>query len=168
IWYPVSFTWSVLNPLVGDRARMGGGTLGCNFYAVGGRSTASSGFVGTNDNQLFNCPCAATPTPTPTPTPVTINVSGNILQCNATTGNPMQNAVMTMTGSNTGSTLTDVAGNYTLLGITNSGTTTVTPTKAARAPGSANINTTDVIAIQRHFLAISLLTGCRLAAADCA
>jgi hypothetical protein len=44
----------------------------------------------------------------------------------------------------------------------------VTPSKAARPPGSNGIDTVDVIAVQRHFLAISLLTGCRLAAADCA
>ena len=42
----------------------------------------------------------------------------------------------------------------------------VRPSKAARLPGSAGINTVDVIAVQRHFLAISLLTGCRLTAAD--
>src|SRR5205814_6111657 len=29
-------------------------------------------------------------------------------------------------------------------------------------------NTVDVIAVQRHFLAIALLTGCRLTAGDCA
>ena len=45
-------------------------------------------------------------------------------------------------------------------------TNTFTPSKAARLPGSTGINTVDVIAVQRHFLAISLLTGCRLTAAD--
>ena len=43
----------------------------------------------------------------------------------------------------------------------------VTPTKAARTPGSDNINTVDVIATQRHFLNIGTpLSGCRLTAAD--
>ena len=43
----------------------------------------------------------------------------------------------------------------------------MTPTKAARAPGSANINTVDVIATQRHFLNLGTpLSGCRLTAAD--
>jgi len=43
----------------------------------------------------------------------------------------------------------------------------VTPTKAARLPASPNINTTDVIATQRHFLNLGTpLTGCRLIAAD--
>ena len=43
----------------------------------------------------------------------------------------------------------------------------MTPTKAAVSPGSAGINTTDVIAVQRHFLIIGTpLSGCRLTAAD--
>ena len=43
----------------------------------------------------------------------------------------------------------------------------MTPTKAALTPGSAGINTVDVVAIQRHFLNLGTpLTGCRLAAAD--
>ena len=48
---------------------------------------------------------------------------------------------------------------------------TVTPTKAARTPGSANINTSDVIAVQRRFISCpahpdKCLSGCSLAAAD--
>ena len=43
----------------------------------------------------------------------------------------------------------------------------MTPTKAARTPGSAGINGVDVLAVQRHFLDIALLpVGCRLTAAD--
>ena len=43
----------------------------------------------------------------------------------------------------------------------------MTPTKAALAPGSAGINTVDVIAIQRHLLNLGTpLSGCRLTAAD--
>jgi hypothetical protein len=43
----------------------------------------------------------------------------------------------------------------------------VTPTKTALTPGSAGINTLDVIAVQRHFLVIGPpLTGCKLTAAD--
>ena len=43
----------------------------------------------------------------------------------------------------------------------------MTPTKAALAPGSAGINTVDVVAMQRHFLNIALLPpGCALTAAD--
>ena len=43
----------------------------------------------------------------------------------------------------------------------------MTPTKTALTPGSAGINTVDVIATQRHFLVIGTpLSGCRLTAAD--
>ena len=43
----------------------------------------------------------------------------------------------------------------------------MTPTKTARTPGTANINTQDVIAAQRHFLGLGTpLTGCRRTAAD--
>ena len=43
----------------------------------------------------------------------------------------------------------------------------MTPTKSALAPGSAGINTVDVIAIQRHILTLGTpLTGCKLTAAD--
>ena len=43
----------------------------------------------------------------------------------------------------------------------------MTPTKTALTPGSAGINTVDVVAIQRHVLALGTpLTGCKLAAAD--
>ena len=43
----------------------------------------------------------------------------------------------------------------------------MTPAKTALAPGSAGINTVDVLATQRHFLNIELIpAGCRLTAAD--
>ena len=74
---------------------------------------------------------------------------------------------MNVTGTASGSGTTDGSGNYTLLSVPNSGNYTVTPSKAARAPGSANIDTIDVVAIQRHFLVLGTpLTGCRLTAAD--
>jgi hypothetical protein len=70
-------------------------------------------------------------------------------------------------GGGEGSTTTDENGNYFFPAF-GCATNIFTPSKPARLPGSAGINTTDVVAVQRHFLAISLLTGCRLAAADCA
>ena len=43
----------------------------------------------------------------------------------------------------------------------------MTPTNTALTPGSAGINTLDVIAIQRHFLSLGTpLIGCKLTAAD--
>jgi hypothetical protein len=75
------------------------------------------------------------------------------------------NVTLTLTGSASGSTLSDSSGNYAL-SVPSGGTYTVTPTKVARAPGSPGINTVDVIATQRHFLNLALLSGCRLTAAD--
>ena len=75
---------------------------------------------------------------------------------------------MTLTGTTGGSTTTDVSGNYSLSGFSG-GNYTVTPTKAARPPGTAGINTTDVITVQRHFLMIGPpLPACQFTAADCA
>jgi hypothetical protein len=66
-----------------------------------------------------------------------------------------------------GSTLSDVSGNYTFTALTSGGSYTVTAAKAALTPGSAGINAVDVLAVQRHFLNIAPLPpGCRLTAAD--
>ena len=74
---------------------------------------------------------------------------------------------MTLTGSMTDSQLSNGSGNYTFASLPSGGSYTVTPAKAARAPGSTGINTVDVVAIQRHFLNLTPLPpGCRLAAAD--
>ena len=74
--------------------------------------------------------------------------------------------MLTLTGDAGGSTLSDVSGNYTLA-VPSGGNYTVTPTKTAQDPGSASINTVDVIAIQRHFLDLGTpLSGCPLMAAD--
>ena len=63
--------------------------------------------------------------------------------------------------------MSDGSGNYTFTSVPSGGNYTVTPTKAALAPGSTGINTVDVIAIQRHFLNLGTpLSGCRLTAAD--
>ena len=76
---------------------------------------------------------------------------------------------MTLTGPSPApsSTPTDAPGNYTLSNLTPGGTYTVTPSKAALPPGSAGINTVDVIAAQRHYLTIALIPpGCGRDAAD--
>jgi hypothetical protein len=73
---------------------------------------------------------------------------------------------LTLTGSASGSTLTDGSGNYTFSSLASGGSYIVTPTKAALPPASSGINTVDVIATQRHFLNLALLSGCRLTAAD--
>ncbi len=54
-WDSPSNTWQSLPNLLGERARTIGAVLNGSFYVVGGRSIASSGFVGTNDNQQLLC-----------------------------------------------------------------------------------------------------------------
>ena len=72
-----------------------------------------------------------------------------------------------MTGTVTGSTLSDGSGNYQFRFLPWAGSFTVTPAKAALPPGSTGIDTVDVLAVQRHFLRIGTpLSGCRLTAAD--
>jgi len=74
---------------------------------------------------------------------------------------------LTLTGDASDSTLSDGSGNYTFSSLTSGGSYTVTSTKAARVPGSAGIDTVDVIATQRHYLNVAPLPpGCRLTAAD--
>ena len=88
----------------------------------------------------------------PTPTPAPINISGTISYCSNPVPGPVPNVTLTLTGSASGSTLSDGSGNYTFSSLPSGGTYTVTPTKSALTPGSAGINTVDVIATQRHFL----------------
>jgi hypothetical protein len=76
------------------------------------------------------------------------------------------NVTLTLTGSASGSTLSDASGNYQFSSLPVGGSYTVTPAKTAVTPGSSSINTVDVIAIQRYFLQIAPLSGCRLKAAD--
>lgn len=74
---------------------------------------------------------------------------------------------LTLTGSTDASTTSDALGNYTFTSLSSGGSYVVTPTKSALLPSSAGINTVDVIATQRHYLAIgNPLSGCGLAAAD--
>jgi hypothetical protein len=137
------------------------------FVENGGPSGANSDYIGI-DTVQYACN-APTPTPTPTPTPP-INISGTISYCSNPVPGPVPNVTLTVTGSGSGSTLSDGSGNYQL-SLASGGTYTVTPSKAARTPGSANINTVDVIATQRHFISCAAhpdkcLSGCSLAAAD--
>ena len=112
---------------------------------------------------VYQVTCA-TPTPTPTPT---VSISGTVLYCSNPVPGPVPNVTLSLTGTGSGSTLSDGSGNYTFLGLTFGGTYTVTPGKPALSPGSTGIDTVDVVAIQRHFLSLGTpLSGCRLTAAD--
>ena len=101
----------------------------------------------------------------PTPPPM-VSISGTVSYCSSSSPDPMADVTLTLAGSSGGATLSDGSGNYQFLSLPGGGSYTVTPAKAAVAPGSPGINTVDVVAIQRHFLQISLLTGCRLVAAN--
>ena len=81
----------------------------------------------------------------------------------------MAGATITLTGGPGGTTVTDGSGVYTFTGLPAGLNYTVTLTKANRVPGSAGINTVDVLAVQKHFLNIPpALTACHLAAGDVA
>src|SRR5205085_744548 len=54
-WDPATNAWTSIASMAGERARMSGTVLGNSFYVIGGRSMASAGFVGTNDDQRFAC-----------------------------------------------------------------------------------------------------------------
>src|SRR5205814_2443007 len=108
----------------------------------------------------------ATGTPSPTPTPPFVSISGTALYCSNPVPGPVTNVLLTLTGNVSGTTMSDGSGNYMFSSLPSGGTYTVTPTHSARPAGSSGITTVDVIAIQRHFLNISLLTGCKLTAAD--
>jgi hypothetical protein len=99
--------------------------------------------------------------------PTTINISGTTSYCSNPSLTPVSNVTLTLTGTMSGSTLSDGSGNYTFSSLPSGGNYIVTPTKTTLAPGSAGINTVDVIATQRHFLNLGApLSGCRLTAAD--
>jgi hypothetical protein len=97
----------------------------------------------------------------------TVAISGTLSYCSNPVPGPVPNVTMTLTGSASGSTLSDGSGNYTFSSLASGGNYTVTPSKAALTPGSAGIDTVDIIAVQMHYLNIALIpVGCRRDAAD--
>jgi hypothetical protein len=123
-------------------------------------------FIFIDTNLDPHAPCN-TPPGSITIQAATINISGTISYCSNPSLPPVPGVTLTLSGDASGSTSSDGSGNYTLSSIPSGGNYTVTPTKAALAPGSAGITTVDVVAIQRHFLNLGTpLSGCRLAAAD--
>jgi hypothetical protein len=94
------------------------------------------------------------------------SVLGILQSCSNSPPGPVPNVLLNITGTTSGSTLSDNSGNYQFSALVAGGSYTVTPTKSA-APGSPGITTADVIATQRHYLGLGPpLSGCRLTAAD--
>ena len=128
----------------------------CTTY---GRRGANCGIDPAAPDQIFQilgCTVATTP----------ITVSGTVSYCSNPSPGPVPNVTLTLSGSASGMSSSNASGNY-LFSVPSGGSYTVTPAKAARTPGSANINTVDVIATQRHFLNLGPpLSGCGLTAAD--
>ena len=122
-------------------------------YAIGANARPYSGW-NIDDVVLF-----AIPKP--------ITVSGTVIYCSNPALPALPHVTLAATGSTSGSTLSDASGNYQLSFLVIGGSYTVTPTETDLMPASADINTIDVIAVQRHFLVIgNPLSGCRLNAAD--
>ncbi len=63
LWNPGTNAWVPLNNMLGERGRTNGASINSSYYLIGGRSVASAGFVGTNDNQKLTCggPAALSP-----------------------------------------------------------------------------------------------------------
>ena len=154
----------------------GSGTLfQLNLVRLGGNGTSTAltwvpdprNFVFIDANLDKHAPGSTPPGNITIQTGVTVNVSGAISYCSNPVPGPVPGVTLTLTGNAASSTLSDGSGNYTLSSLPSGGSFTVTPTKAALAPGAAGINTVDVVATQRHFLTITPLPpGCALTAAD--
>ena len=104
----------------------------------------------------------------PTPTPGAISLTGTISYCASSTTAPARNVALNLTGSQVANTTTDSSGNYAFSSLAAGGNYTVIPNKTRWAPGNsgAAITTADVLAVERHYLNISVLSGCRLTAGD--
>jgi len=139
--------------------------LGVFEYDVVHVNSEFANQVSDHDPQIVRLTLSPSPTPTPTPTFVTI--SGTISYCTNPVPGPVPNVTLSLSGSASASTLSDASGAYQFASVPSGGTYTVTPSMAARLPGSAGISTVDVVAAQRHFLNLGTpLSGCRLAAGD--
>jgi hypothetical protein len=143
-----------------------GGSIGLNFFTTG------SDLGGTQDPgeayAQFVIGTGPSPSPTATPTPPpTVNISGTVSYCSNPVPGPVLSVTLILTGSASGSTLSDGSGNYTFTSLATGGSYTVTPAKSVLAPGATGINTVDAVATQRHFLVLGTpLSGCPLTAAD--
>ena len=145
-------------------------------FAPGSTSKLNVGLIFQDPNATPTPTPGPTPTPSPSPTPTpsatptppnTLSIFGAVTYCSNPSVHAIPGVTMTLTGTASGSLLSDGSGNYAFEALPIGGSYTVTPTKAALAPGSAGINTIDVIATQRDFLNVAQLPpGCRMTAGD--
>jgi hypothetical protein len=99
--------------------------------------------------------------------PTAVSISGAIAYCSNPNHTPVSGVRLNLTGGMTSFVLSDSSGNYLFTSLPAGGSYTVSPTKTPLTPAADNINTLDVIAMQRHFLRIGTpLSGCPLTAAD--
>ena len=98
----------------------------------------------------------------------TIDISGQVVYCSAAVPPGVPNVTMTLTTGGPGTATTDAMGNYSFASSNPpaGGTYTVTPSKTALPLASQGIDGGDVVALRRHVLSITPLSGCRLSAAD--
>ena len=168
-----TYTWSGsglvadVQAWVSNPASNFGWVIRGNEITAGSAQRFNSRENSSNPPQLTVTYQVPTPTPTPTATPTPINISGTISYCSNPVPGPVPNVTLNLTGDTTASTLSDGSGNYTFSSLPSGGSYVVTPSKADLTPGSAGINGVDVLAVQRHFLSITLIpVGCRRDAAD--
>lgn len=92
----------------------------------------------------------------------TVTIGGRIVYC---LGGPFNNIILLLTGTQTFQTATSGNGDY-LFTVPMGGSYMVIPSKSPLAPGSSQINTVDVLAVQRHYIGLISLTGCAFTAGD--
>ena len=122
----------------------------------------------TDADSQFDIPYTMTTpaTPTPTPSPSPLMISGAVSYCSDPLLPPEASVTLTLTGDAAGTTLSDNSGNYQFSTLPVGASYTVTPAKAPVGSAAPGIDTIDVIAVQRHYLGIVYLAGCRSLAAD--
>src|SRR5207245_265606 len=102
--------WTQFNATVSGLESQTTGRLAFRYFVEnGGPTGVNSDYIGI-DTVQYACN-APTPTPTPTPTPP-ISISGSISYCSNPVPSSVPNVTLALTGSASGSTLSDSSGNY--------------------------------------------------------
>ncbi|MEO8150361.1 MAG: kelch repeat-containing protein, partial [Bacteroidia bacterium] len=121
-WDIATNTWITLPNMIGERARMTGAVLNGSFYVIGGRSIASSAFVGTNSNQQYSC-CTVVP-----------SITGDTIFCSGSS-TILDAGLYTGYNWSTGATTQTIS-------VNTAGTFTVSVTNGSGCTGSTSVTTT--------------------------